>query len=77
MAISDLDGRIRVAAFEFLAEQTRLHGEVLPRETLSRGFLFNGTRVPLVGPQGIFKPAVTEIPLTITTAPIEIGRAHV
>ena len=75
MATSDLDSRVRAAAFEFLAEQTRLHGEVLARETLSRGFDFNGTRVPLVGPQGIFKPSVlTDVPLTIRTAPIVEGR---
>jgi putative restriction endonuclease len=75
VATSDLDSRIRAAAFEFLEEQTRLHGEVLTRETLSRGFTFNGTRVPLVGPQGIFKPSVlAEMPLTITTAPIVEGR---
>jgi len=74
VATSDRDTRVRAAAFEFLEEQTRLHGEVLPRELLSRGFVFNGTRVPLVGPQGIFKPAVTEMPLTITTAPIVEGR---
>ncbi|MBI4270533.1 MAG: HNH endonuclease [Candidatus Rokubacteria bacterium] len=75
MATSDLDSRVRAAAFEFLAEQTRLHGEVLARETLSRGFDFDGTRVPLVGPQGIFKPSVlADMPLTITTAPTVEGR---
>lgn len=74
MAILDRDGRVRAAAFEFLAEQTRLHGEVLPREVLSRGFILDGTRVPLVGPQGIFKPAATDMPLTITTAPMVEGR---
>lgn len=32
-------------------------------------------RVPLVGPQGIFKPSILdEMPLTITTAPIVEGR---
>jgi len=75
VATSDLDSRVRAAAFEFLAEQTRLRGEVLAWETLSRGFDFNGTRVPLVGPQGIFKPSVlTDVPLTIRTAPIVEGR---
>jgi putative restriction endonuclease len=74
VATADLDSRVRAAAFEFLEEQTRLHGEVLSREILSRGFDFNRTRVPLVGPQGIFKPAMTEVPLTITTAPIVEGR---
>jgi putative restriction endonuclease len=38
--------------------------------------MFEGVRVPLVGPQGIFKPAAipTGIPLTITTAPLVAGR---
>ena len=59
MATSDLDARVRTVAFEFLGKQTRLHGKVLPRETLSRGFVFNGTRVPLVGPQAhLHKKAV-------------------
>lgn len=56
--VLDLDQRIRLAAFVFLTEQTQLHGEVLPYATLLTGFTFDGTRVPLVGPQGIFKPAI-------------------
>jgi len=71
----DLDPRVRVAAFRFLEEQTRLRGEVLPREVLARGFDFEGQRVPLIGPQGIFKPAILpEIPLSITTVPVVEGR---
>lgn len=31
--------------------------------------MFNGERVPLMGPQGIFKPRVCEMPLSITTSP--------
>ncbi len=66
----DLDTRVRVRAFEFLREHTELHGTELPRELLARGFLFEGQRVPLLSPQGIFKPAVLpEVPLSITTAP--------
>lgn len=42
---------------------------------LARGFDLDGVRVPLVGPQGIFKPAVLrEMPLTITTVPPVFGR---
>jgi putative restriction endonuclease len=41
-----------------VSEQTSIHGDVLPWSILSTGFLFNGMRVPLVEPQGIFKPAV-------------------
>lgn len=50
--------------------QCALHGDTLPRSVLSKGFQFEGQRVPLVAPQGIFKPAVCpELPLTITTSP--------
>ncbi len=70
-----LDQQVRVAAFEFLAEQTRLHGETLPWARLLRGFEFRGRRVPLVSQPGIFKPAILpEVPLTIRTAPEEEGR---
>ncbi len=72
---SDLDSRVRMAAFAFLKEQTGLHGETLPRKALAEGFVFEGVRVPLVGPQGIFKPAILpEMPISITTAPPIEGR---
>lgn len=72
---SDRDWRIRLATFKFLEEQTRLRGEVLPREVLAEGFNFEGQRVPLIGPQGIFKPALlTEMPLSITTVPVVEGK---
>ncbi|MHB8332189.1 MAG: HNH endonuclease, partial [Candidatus Dormibacteria bacterium] len=35
-----------------------------------------GQRVPLMGPQGIFKPAVLEFPLSITTVPVVAGKAR-
>ena len=48
--------------------------EVLPREVLAKGFEFEGQRVPLIAPQGIFKPAVLpEMPLSITTVPVVEG----
>lgn len=71
----DLDPVVRVAAFNFLKEQTALHGgSVLPRRLLERGFDFGGRRVPLVGPQGIFKPAICDLPLSITTVPEVPGK---
>jgi len=74
---SERDQRVRLAAFQFLAEQTQLHGEVLPRTLLATGFTLDGTRVPLIGPQGIFKPAILpEIPLSITTVPVVEGQAR-
>jgi putative restriction endonuclease len=45
-------------------------GDVLPRSVLAAGFVLDGERVPLLGPQGIFKPRImTEAPLSITTIP--------
>ncbi len=68
------DRQVRLRAFEFLAEQTALHGEVLPWSLLARGFDFEGRRVPLASQQGIFKPAVLpEIPLSMRTAPVAPG----
>jgi putative restriction endonuclease len=77
MDTQNLDGRVRIAAFSFLEQQTRLHGEALTRTVLGEGFVFDGTRVPLIGPQGIFKPAVLpDVPLSITTVPIVEGQAR-
>lgn len=73
--MADIDHSIRMKAFQFLAEQVRLRGSVLPHAVLIQGFRFNSQRVPLMGPQGIFKPAVMrDMPLSITTAPIIPGR---
>lgn len=77
MDAGDLDHRVRLEAFAFLAEKVRLHGEVLPYAILQQGFTFDGRRVPLLGPQGIFKPAVLpDMPLSITTAPVVEGKAR-
>jgi putative restriction endonuclease len=74
---ADLDTRVRTQAFLFLTEQTRLHGEVVPRDLLERGFDFEGRRVPLIGPQGIFKPALlADMPISITTVPVKEGEAR-
>ena len=63
------DSQVRLAAFDWLADRVSLHGEALPRTVLADGFNFQGTRVPLLGPQGIFKPKLCELPLSITTSP--------
>lgn len=65
----DIDSAIRLVAFDWLKEQTTIHGDVLPRKTLEHGFIFKSERVPLIAPQGIFKPRVLDLPLSITTAP--------
>jgi len=69
MASADPDLRIRLLTFELLGKLTLKYGDVLPFESLRRGFDYEGIRVPLLGPQGIFKPKVLDLPLTITTAP--------
>ena len=66
----ELDHRVRLAAFQWLRAQMDIHGEVLPRAILAEGLVFEGRRVPLLGPQGIFKPGImTEAPLSISTIP--------
>lgn len=68
--ISDLDRSVRLAAFNWLADQVRVRGDVLPRSILAKGFEFENRRVPLLGPQGIFKPKILpNMPISITTAP--------
>ncbi len=62
------DKAVRVAAFKWLEQQTRIHGDVLPRDLLASGFEFSGHCIPLISRQGIFKPKVLpEIPISITT----------
>lgn len=63
------DARVRTAAFEWLTARVEELGDVLPRTALAEGFELGGVRVPLLGPQGIFKPKVMELPLSITTSP--------
>jgi len=71
----ELDRKVRLAAFSFLSEQLKNFGKNLPRKVLETGFVFQGIRVPLVSPQGIFKPKILpEIPLSILTAPEKPGK---
>src|SRR5882762_7751893 len=65
----DDDLQVRLAAFAWLAEQVHILDDVLPRELLAKGFTFKGATIPLIAPQGIFKPKILGLPLTITTSP--------
>jgi len=56
------DARVRAAAFDWLTEQVLKYGDVLTRQVLTQGFFLNDKRVPLVGPQGIFKPQSLDEP---------------
>ena len=77
--MDDTDALVRLAAFRFLEEQMRLAPEegVLPSVLLTQGFIYEGQRVPLMGPQGIFKPRVLrEVPISIKTSPIIEGQSR-
>jgi putative restriction endonuclease len=63
------DARFRAAAFEALRELLEIHGDVLPHAALKQGFTLHGQRVHFLGPQGIFKPAHMDVPLSISTIP--------
>ena len=62
------DAAIRREGFSWLADRVAEHDDVLPWPVLLRGFDFKGERVPLVSMQGIFKPRICELPLSIRTA---------
>jgi putative restriction endonuclease len=64
-----LDARIRTATFDWLSDQVARHADVLPRSLLTEGFLLDGSWIRLLGPQGIWKPAVMDVPLSIATVP--------
>jgi putative restriction endonuclease len=67
---SSLSHKIRITIFEWLSIQVNLHGDVLNWQLLSSGFRHEGERVPLIGRQGIWKPAVFDkYPISIRTVP--------
>jgi len=64
-----MDELIRTAAFQWVDKQVSLHGGFIPRKLLDQGFEFQGQRIALTGPQGIWKPAAMDLPLSIYTKP--------
>lgn len=71
--LSDRDEAVRAAVFEYLRDLCRAVGEELPWAPLERGLSFEGHRIPLLSQQGIFKPAVLALPISIRTAPPSAG----
>ncbi len=63
------DRAIRVAAGNWLREQTDRFGPELEWERLRAGFRFRGMRIPLMNQRGIWKPRQLAMPLSITTSP--------
>jgi len=51
MPSGDLDLRVRFAAFDFLGEQMRVHGDVLPARILREGFTFENGGCSSSGPK--------------------------
>lgn len=75
MDADELDRQVRWAAFEFIRRLEDRYDDVIPYAPLVQGFVFDEKRVPLLGPQGIFKPAILPIvPLSIATAPPKPGK---
>lgn len=64
-----MDIEIRLAAFKWLQEQSKLHGDIFPRSILEQGFHFHGKRITLIGPRGIWKPKSMTVPISIATIP--------
>jgi putative restriction endonuclease len=64
-----MDELIRTAAFQWVEKQVNLHGGFIPRNLLDQGFEYQGKRITLTGPQGIWKPALMELPLSIYSRP--------
>ncbi len=62
-----MDTQIRLKAFEWLEMMVSIHGDVLERRHLERGFDFHGQRITLLGPRGIWKPQLMDLPISITT----------
>ncbi len=63
-----MEDEIRNYAFRWLREQIQIYGEVLPRSILEQGLQYQGQRITLIGPSGIWKPKAFEtIPISITS----------
>jgi len=62
-----MDDQLRIAAFDWLSNLVKLHGDVLSRPLLEKGFYYGGHRITLLGPQGIWKPQSMKYPISIVT----------
>lgn len=69
MEDSSFDRKVRMTAFDWLMAHSGTDREPLPRSLLEAGFEVDDQRIPLVAPQGIFKPRCLTLPLSITTVP--------
>lgn len=49
-----MEEQIRIAAFNWLEQQTAIHGDVLPYHLLMQGFIYQDQRVTIIGQQGVY-----------------------
>lgn len=69
------DHALRLAAFKFLDDYTRLHGDTITWQAMHKGFEFRGHSIVLASQQGIFKPkALSNYPLSLRTTAPKSGR---
>ncbi|MDA1029179.1 MAG: hypothetical protein O3B41_09030 [Bacteroidetes bacterium] len=59
---------MRTAAFEWLKRTIEIKGDVLSWNDLKFGFQYESEIIHLVSQQGIFKPRMLDVPLTIRTS---------
>ena len=63
-----MEDQIRLAAFNWLRNQSEIYEDFLPRRILASGFEFHGEIITLIGASGIWKPRQFKSkPISITT----------
>ena len=70
----NFDDRVRLSVFDWLRQRTlmRPNCEVSWAELVN--FEFGGERAPLIGAEGIWKPRMLELPISVATAPPKPGK---
>src|SRR5690242_10523778 len=74
MMLNELDGQMRMAAFEQVRQLGQIYDHLTAAES-KPSFVFQGERIPLVHPQrGIFEPQQMRYLLSIKTVFLKLGR---
>lgn len=62
-----VDQELRTQAFLWLRDVSAKYDYVVARSALQEGFTYRGHQIHLLGPSGIWKPKVFELPISVTT----------
>jgi len=75
MAVTrEFDLTVRTAAMKFLADNRPLYPYGFPRDVLMHKFFLGGEKIPLISAaQGIHKPRILDLPISIFTTYTEAG----